>query len=106
MKRMDKIADIYEPIVTKDSLGQGTTSGSLYAAEVPCSLEVLTSRELEIARLLHATATHTVRMYADPNRPIKHTHWLTIAGRKLNIAEVKLDDRGFTVELTCGEEVV
>jgi hypothetical protein len=106
MRGMRHTADIYEPSGEPNDLGNQTDGpGRLIDSKVPCSLETLTSREMEIARLLHATATHRVMMYANPKIPLKHCHWLMIDGRKMNIAEVKLDDRSRTYDLTVGEVV-
>lgn len=105
MKGMRHVCDVYAPLNALNSLGQKSDGGSLYLEKIPCSKVRLNSREIETARLLYATASHRVGMYADPKKPIDHTHWLMIDGKRLNVAEVVPDDRGLTLQLICGEVV-
>jgi hypothetical protein len=100
------IADIYAPISDTDTRGQiDPFSGTPYMANVPCSIEQLSSRELDAARQVYATATHEVKLYADPKRPIAHTYWLKWGNRRLEIGAAVLDTRGLEYTLTCGEVV-
>lgn len=100
------VVDIYEPIIESDTRGQIDPSvGTPYIASVPCSVEQLSSRELDAARQVYATATHEVKMYADPKRPIQHNYWLKWGNRRLEVGAAVLDTRGLEYTLTCGEVV-
>ncbi len=104
--KMRHVADIYEPFNDTDSRGSvDPFAGKPYLSKIPCSIVQLSSRELDAARQLYATATHEVKMYADPENPIGHTFWLKWGERRLEIGSAVLDERGLTYTLTCGEVV-
>lgn len=57
---------ILRPSTTVDSRGQLSGSATTVVSDVPCSIEQLSGRELELARQRMANATLRVRMFSDP----------------------------------------
>lgn len=97
---------------TKATGDYGETQGApeeLYH-HCPCSIEQISGREGEIARQTVPTATHRVKLYADPRKPIDARCYLTggsIGERVLQIGAPPNDKRqnGVELELLCGEEI-
>jgi head-tail adaptor len=101
---LNRIVDIMEPATAMDDFNQPAGQDSVYLPKIPCSIEPLSTRELETARQLGGTATHKVTMYGKPGKPIKHTQYLNFMGRKLNISEAKdVHMNGTVWELIVGE---
>ena len=74
-------------------------------ANVPCSIETLSGRELEVARQLYATATARVELHGDPAAPLTPQHYLLFGTKKLHIGHVDDVDRlGVEYVLLCGED--
>lgn len=113
MKRMVHQVDVMEPPSNKDDRGQEQGQDAVYMAKVPCSIEPLTTRELETARQTYAAATYMVKMYGKPSLPITHRHWLRQKSvskpgeyRRLEIGSaLDVKQNGTEWELTCGEVV-
>lgn len=104
MRNMKHQVDVMEPATAPDEFNQPAGQDTVYIPKVPCSIEPLSTRELETARQIGGTATHKVMMYGNPAKPIKHTMYLNFQGRKMNISEAKdVDMNGLVWELIVGE---
>lgn len=99
-------ATFKRPSSTLDTRGGRSGDDVTLMADVPCSIEPLGGRELEQARQTVAEASHRVRLYADPERPLSALDYLEFGRRVLWIRYVKdMGERGFAYELLCEEEV-
>lgn len=89
-----------------DDHGQAVGLDTVYIKDVPCSIETLSGRESEIARQQYAEATHLVKCYGDPARPIREHMRLRFGARLIEIGFVKdVNQNGEVLELLCGEVV-
>lgn len=96
--------DVLETPNAQGGYGEGIGNDGVYLRNIPCSLEHLSGREAEVARATFGAATHKVKMYGDPRKPIKKTHTLKVGERILHIADVKdVMQNGHQYELLCGE---
>ena len=92
---------------TGGTRGEPTSGDETIRENVPCSIETISGRELELARSLWASTTYKVTMYADPKRKVTPNYFLTggsLGNRKLQIGFVNdVDQVGVVLELLCGE---
>ena len=99
---------IKRPGDTLDELGRrDVTSDTVVAENVPCSIEPLSGRELEVARQNFPTATHRVRLFADLNWDLTPRDYLVPeTGENLEIADRQYAE-GIIWEanLLCGQWV-
>lgn len=96
---------IKRPSTTKGVKGQRTGNDTIVLRDVPCSIETLSGRELEIARQTVADATHRVRIWADPDNPIATTDYLVFGSRTLRIGHYDdPEQQGLEWVLLCSEE--
>lgn len=114
MKSMRHVVNVMRPTKTKASLGQSQGNPEIVLKNVPCSIENLNGRELELARTSFASANVKVGLYGNPANPIFSTDYCEVVGqknrkgeaRRLNIGSI--NDRfqnGVELTLICGEEV-
>ncbi len=97
--------DIKLPSDTKDSRGQRSGVATITATRVPCSIETLAGRELEIARQVVSNATLLVKMRS-PGFDLTTKHFLLFGTRQLNIGHINdVNQIGREFILTCGEAV-
>ena len=93
------------PSDTKGTRGQRTGDPTTVVLSVPCSVETLAGRELELARQVVSNATLKVKMRY-PGFAITTRHFLLFGTRTLNIGHINdVDQIGREFILTCGEEV-
>jgi head-tail adaptor len=96
--------DVLRPPTSLDDRGQPRGQEEVVLRQVPCGIETLNGREAEQARTNYAEATHRVRMYGDPSKPIKTKDYLQFGTRRLEIGFI--DDElqnGIKLTLICGE---
>jgi len=97
--------DIQLPSTTQGTRGQRTGSSTTKAESIPCSIETLTGRELELARQVVSNATVRVTMRY-PGITLTTKHFLMFGDRQLNIGHINdVDQIGREFILTCGEAV-
>lgn len=73
---------------------------------VPCSLEPLNGREIEVAHQLVATATHRVRMWGNPAKPVQHNDRLRVGDREFEIGYISDGQQnGVQIELLVAEVI-
>lgn len=96
---------IKRPSTTLGTKGQRSGSDSTLLENVPCSIETLSGRELELARQTVADATHRVIMWADPSNPLLTSDYLVLGTRTLRIGHFDdVDQQGLEYMLLCVEE--
>lgn len=107
MKNVKRHAvDIKSKTTTLGPRGQLQGSDTTVASSVPCSIEPLQGRELELARQIVADASFRVTMYGDPDWSLTTKHWLEFGSRRLNIGYIRTPDEiDLEYELLCGEAV-
>lgn len=99
--------NVMRPTEATGSLGETQGEPKLICKNWPCSIAVMSGRELELARQNFAAANLKVEGYGDPRNPFKATDYLTggsIGGRVLNVGFVNdLKQNGLELSLVCGE---
>lgn len=103
-------ADIRCPPDSKGDDGQPRGVGGIVLREVPLlDFKTIGSSEPDYAGQQQAISLHSFRIYADPNKPIRHVDYLTggtLGSRRLNIREIDdVKQNGTLLALICGEEV-
>lgn len=68
--------------------GQVIGNDKTIAENVPCSIENLSGRELELARQVVSDATKRVRLFDDPDWGLNSKDYLIFGSRRLNIGYV------------------
>jgi len=100
--------DIKRPATTLDANGlkeKDSDPGTLIESW-PCTIEGLSGLEQIRARKMFAEATHRVKGYQDPVKPILVTDYVLFGTRKLYIGHISdPDEKGFEYELLVAEEV-
>lgn len=97
-------ADLKLPSTSVDSLGQRTGADSTILADVPCEIVQLTGLELIRARKIYPEATHSVKLWGDPDIQITSRHYMLWGTRKLYVGGVvDLENNGIKLELLCKE---
>ena len=98
--------DIMAPPTTLDGRGQidANEDPVTVAQGIPCSIEPLQGRELELARQVMANAQHKVTVWASNKWKLTTQNWLVFNGRRLNIGHISDTSAiGHEYVLTCGE---
>jgi head-tail adaptor len=98
---------LYKRSEQKDRRGQpDRTYDEVYLADVPCSIETLAGRELDLARTRYAQANYKITLWADPDHPLSVTHQLRLGGRTFEIGAINDPELlGLEVELLCSEVI-
>jgi len=100
------IVNILRPTAALGPDGQPQGQDTVYWRDVPCSIETLNGRELEVARQLLATATVKVAMYGDPEKPLNPKDYIEFNGRRFEIGQIiDKQQNGCELELICGEQL-
>jgi len=77
--------------------------------KVQCSIETISGREAQRLQQMYPTATHRVKMWGDPAKPLSAADWLIElpSNRRLNIIPPINDKQrnGLDLELVCIEAV-
>lgn len=97
------IVNVMRPSQATDDHGQPLPA-TYHWANVPCSIETIGGSEPEAGGQQQAITTYRVEMYGDPTKPLKHSDYLTLGSRTLNIQAI--DDKqqnGTQLTLICGE---
>jgi hypothetical protein len=100
------VATIYRPSTSVDSRGQITGTATTLLADVPIEVQQLSGLELVRARKIFAEASYSVKMWADPDTPIKPKDYLTVGTKTLYVGSVvdpELMNRD--IELLCKEDI-
>lgn len=88
----------------QDKHGEPQGNPTVVVENWPCSISQLRGNELEQARQVLATATHEIKGYIDPQRPITAEHYLQFGTRKFEIGDAEdVGERGVEYRLICGE---
>jgi hypothetical protein len=104
VRNLRHYVNVMRPTKAADEYGQTQGQPETLLANVPCSVETLSGRELELARATFGMVSYKVTMYGDPSKPIRRTDYLTMGDRRLEIADVKdTYQNGVVFELICGE---
>ena len=86
MKNLRHIVTIKRPTKAVGPDGQPQGQDETLFSEVPCSIETLTGVESEVGGQLVARSTYQVKLYGDPNKPLKESDYLQFGARRLNIS--------------------
>lgn len=105
--KMRHIVDVMRPPEPQGEGGQLNSQPKVLMKDVPCSIENLSGIEQERMQQMYATARNKVRMYGDPDNPLRTVDWLVDqSGKRLNILQINDKWRnGIELEMICGEEV-
>lgn len=90
-----------------DARGQLSGNPKVVAKDVPCSIEKLSGRELELARQNMAQATMRIRVFGDPAWNLTTGDYLlrTSDSSRIDIGYIKdPDETDLEYTLTCAEE--
>src|SRR3990167_1441101 len=79
---------IKRPSTALGTRGQRDGDPIIVAADVPCSIEPLSGRELELARHQVADATQLVTFFDDPSWNLSTRDYLEFGSRVLNIGHI------------------
>lgn len=100
---MRHVVNVMRPTTSVDDQGQ-TKNAEIFILEQPCTIETIGGSEPEAGGQQQAITTYKVEMYGDPNKRLKHSDYLTLGPRRLNIQAI--DDKqqnGRKLTLICGE---
>ena len=92
--------NIKRPSTTVGDRGQITGNPTTVAADVPCSIEPLGGRELELAKQIVANATQRVMFYTGDDWNLNTKDFLLFGTRRLNIGHISYADE-VELEAVC-----
>jgi len=96
---------ILRPSLTLGSRGQVDGSPTIIASDVPCAIEPLAGRELELARHQVADATQRVTFFDDPSWCLSTRDYLEFGSRRFNIGHIsRRDEVELEAVLLCAED--
>lgn len=97
---------IKRPSTTIGDRGQITGDASTVAEDVPCSIEPLSGRELELAKQIVANATQRVTFYVGDEWKLTTKDFIVFGTRELNIGHISYaDEVEFEAVCLCAEAV-
>lgn len=101
--------NVMQPTDAEGTRGEREGQDKTVRQGVPCSIETLSGRELELARSTYPDATYKVVMRADPLRQVTSVMYLTggtLGKRRLYIAfPNNIDQKNFELHLLCSEDL-
>ena len=96
--------EVKRPSAAIDGRGQSEGPPETIYRALPAEIRTLNTREQELARQVYALATHEIRVWPDPRKPIFETDWLLLGERKLEVGGVNdVRQTGIELVLICGE---
>lgn len=96
--------EVQRPSAAIDGRGQSEGPPETIYRALPAGIRTLSTREQEVARQNYALATHEVKLWPDPRKPIHETDWLIFGERKLEVGGVNdVQQNGIELVLICGE---
>jgi len=103
--RLRHTVDIYrDPTGAYGTSGENQGQPQLIKANVPCSIDTLSGRQLEQARAQWDAAVLQVDMFADPAWNLDSRCYLKFGTRRLYVGFVNnIEQAGFEYQLLCGE---
>ena len=97
--------DIKLPSTSRGTRGEKSGSDTTAASSIPCSIETLSGREVEIARQLYPSATLAVELRYGELTSLTTEHYFVFGSRQLNIGHLdNVDQRNILWRALCGED--
>ena len=98
--------NIKRPSLTVGDRGQITGNPTTVAEDVPCPIEPLSGRELELAKQIVSNATQRVTFYVGDDWNLTTKDYLVFGTRQLNIGHISYaDEVEFEAVCLCAEAV-